>query len=41
MKDLSMKLRLTVSQVYKWRWDKIDAIKKFDNYISTEGNNPF
>ena len=41
MKELSDKTGLTVSQVYKWKWDKQEAIRKYNLYKLTHTSVPF
>ena len=41
MKELSEMTGLTPSQVYKWKWDKQEAIRKYNLYKLTHTDTPF
>ena len=35
------KLNLKVPQIYKWRWDKYEALKRYENDLIKNSNQPF
>lgn len=41
MKELSSTTGLSVAQIYKWKWDKQEAIKKYNMYRLETTSSPF